>query len=506
MANEECDTGPENSDTKPGACRTTCALAGCGDKVLDSGEACDDGNRLSGDGCAASCRKIEQCGDGILDPGAELCDDGANNSDTLADRCRTNCTTPRCGDGTEDREEECDDGNLANADNCDSNCTRPRCGNHVTGAGEDCDDGNTFNADACLSDCRANRCTGGVDGDGNPCFVLRTLSLEEDSDPRAVEIADLDGDGRSDIAVVDRDDDTVKVFWNNGGSFKMVQEWVGTFSLTSDHPVDVAIGDINADGKLDLVTANESKDRVCVLENKGSRSFDRHFIDVPGQPTDVTLADIDSILGAEIVVGLDDDDEVRIIRTNGFFPYGTPQALPASSPQSLAAGDADGDGDADICWESGSPVVAVNDSGLLAKNSIADAKSTASARLWNLDDTPQAELVTGVYGLFSSEYLRVFANTDTTNTSVFDTYADVPVTEWPVYLARWNLGVAYADDGGHFAVLRNDQGALVDERLFTYDGDSQGLASGDLDKDGAPDLVIISKDKKAVLLFMSSSS
>jgi hypothetical protein len=346
----------------------------------------------------------------------------------------------------------------------------------------------------------------GVDGDGNPCFVLRTLALEEDSDPRSVEIADLDGDGRSDIAVVDRDDDTVKVFWNNGGSFKMVQEWVGTLSLTDDDPVDVAIGDINADGKLDLVTANESKDRVCVLANKGSRAFDRHFIDVPGQPKDVTLANIDLVAGAEIVVGLDDDDEVRVIRTNGFFPYGTPQALSATNPQSLAAGDADGDGDADICWESGSPVLAVNDSGLLTKNTIADAKSTASARLWNLDDTPQAELVTGVYGLFSSEYLRVFSNADTTNASVFDTYTDVPVTEWPVHLARWDLGVAYADNGGHFGVLRNDQGALVDERLFTYDGDSQGFASGDLNGDGAPDLVIISKDKKAVLLFMSSSS
>jgi hypothetical protein len=66
--------------------------------------------------------------------------------------------------------------------------------------------------------------------------------------------------------------------------------------------------------------------------------------------------------------------------------------------------------------------------------------------------------------------------------------------------------VAYADNGGHFGVLRDDQGALVDERLFTYDGDSQGLASGDLDKDGAPDLVLISKDKKAVLLFSSSSN
>jgi len=178
--------------------------------------------------------------------------------------------------------------------------------------------------------------------------------------------------------------------------------------------------------------------------------------------------------------------------------------LAATNPQSLVAGDVDADGDADICWESGSPALAVNEGGTLVRNSIANTRSTAAARLWNLDDTATPELVTGVYGAFSSEYLRVYANSDPANATIFDTYTDYPAEKWPVYLARWGTGVAYADNGGSFGVLRNDQGALVDERLFTYDGDAKGLASGDLNKDGAPDLVIISHDKKAVLLFSTS--
>jgi cysteine-rich repeat protein len=502
---EECDNGPENSDTRPGACRTICALAGCGDFVIDPGEACDDGNRFGGDGCGVACRKIEQCGDGILDPGAEECDEGAENSDTRANQCRTNCKLPKCGDDVEDRGEECDDGNVVSGDSCDSNCTLPRCGNGIASGTEECDDGNSFNTDTCKQDCTRNSCSGGVDGAGSRCFVLRTLQVP-DSDLRAVEIADMDGNGWADIVLADRDDDTLKIFWNNGGFFTLWETWVGQFpSFSGDDPVDVAIGDIDADGRLDVVTANETQDLLCLLENTGNRSFRQHFLKVEGQPTDVALAPVDASAGLEVLVGLDDADEVRVIRMNRFTPYGTPQALPASGPVSLGAGDLDGDGDADIAWSTGSPGIALNQGGTLEKSSVANSKSTSAVKVWNLDGAGPAELVIGVHGLFTSEYLRVYANSDTTNTSVFDSYVDVSVSEWPVHLARSGGEVVYADNGGHFAVLRNEQGSLSGERLFTYDGDAKGLAAGDLDNDGSPDVVIISKDKQAVLVFTGKS-
>jgi len=33
--------------------------AACGNSVIDAGEACDDGNKVSDDGCAADCQQIE---------------------------------------------------------------------------------------------------------------------------------------------------------------------------------------------------------------------------------------------------------------------------------------------------------------------------------------------------------------------------------------------------------------------------------------------------------------
>lgn len=44
-----------NSDFRADSCRRVCVLPMCGDGVIDSGEQCDDGGVVSGDGCSAEC-------------------------------------------------------------------------------------------------------------------------------------------------------------------------------------------------------------------------------------------------------------------------------------------------------------------------------------------------------------------------------------------------------------------------------------------------------------------
>ena len=66
----------------------------CGNRVVEIGEQCDDGNRRGGDGCSCSC-KIEQCGDSKQDAN-EQCDDGNTVS---GDGCSATCMVEKCPKG-----------------------------------------------------------------------------------------------------------------------------------------------------------------------------------------------------------------------------------------------------------------------------------------------------------------------------------------------------------------------------------------------------------------------
>ncbi|MBP9773525.1 MAG: DUF4215 domain-containing protein [Candidatus Peribacteraceae bacterium] len=128
---EECDNGPLNG-RNGNSCSAECrwAVGTCGDGVLQTAlhEQCDLGKQLngkSGQTCTNTCQiaPSDHCGNGAVEPEfSEQCDDGSNNSDTHPSACRLNCTYPRCGDGVQDYNEECDDGNQLSRDRCSPTC------------------------------------------------------------------------------------------------------------------------------------------------------------------------------------------------------------------------------------------------------------------------------------------------------------------------------------------------------------------------------------------------
>lgn len=109
------------------------------------------------------------CGNGIQDPDEE-CDDG-NLLD--ADLCTASCTLAVCGDGiVQLGVEGCDDGNDDDTDDCPSTCAVAGCGDGFVWAGhEQCDDANFIPGDGCEADCEATppMCGNGLIESGEEC-------------------------------------------------------------------------------------------------------------------------------------------------------------------------------------------------------------------------------------------------------------------------------------------------------------------------------------------------
>ncbi|MEM9192756.1 MAG: DUF4215 domain-containing protein [Myxococcota bacterium] len=112
-----------NFNRAPSTCEST-----CGDGVVASNEACDDGNENGAayNGCSATCTLTPFCGDGIVQEAfGEICDDGINLGGGPS-ACAPGCQElgAVCGDGVVqvDIGELCDDGNTVAGDGCSPEC------------------------------------------------------------------------------------------------------------------------------------------------------------------------------------------------------------------------------------------------------------------------------------------------------------------------------------------------------------------------------------------------
>jgi fibro-slime domain-containing protein len=161
---EECDDG--KNDGSYGTCAMMCKLGPrCGDGTVQStaGEVCDQAamNSATAYGmgkCDARCKPAPYCGDKKVDATfGEACDDGVNSGQPGS--CKVDCSgavpDPRCGDGTVQSNEQCDEGgsNGTAGSTCDVRCKK-KCGNGFKDPGEACDDGvNNGAYGTCLPTC-----------------------------------------------------------------------------------------------------------------------------------------------------------------------------------------------------------------------------------------------------------------------------------------------------------------------------------------------------------------
>ena len=100
---------------------------------------------------------------------------------------------------------------------------------------------------------------------GNGTFATK-VDYTTGSLPEGIALGDVNGDGKADIVTANYNTNTVSVFLNNGN---------GTFATKVDYttgssPVGIALGDVNGDGKADMVVANNSGTTASVFLNSAS--------------------------------------------------------------------------------------------------------------------------------------------------------------------------------------------------------------------------------------------
>ncbi|QBB71425.1 hypothetical protein ELE36_14260 [Pseudolysobacter antarcticus] len=198
-------------------------------------------------------------------------------------------------------------------------------------------------------------------GAATPSFAAY-LSLPAGGAPSAVASADLNGDGKSDIVVTNKDDGTVSVFQNTTTVATTPTFAAQQILSVGSQPYSVAIADFNGDGKRDVVVANYASSTVSILLNTttapgatvslaAQQTFDG------GNPYAVTTADINGDGKPDVIVAVPGNSTAAVLlntSASGTLNFASPMYLSiGGSPTAIATTDANSDGRVDIVSTNG---------------------------------------------------------------------------------------------------------------------------------------------------------
>lgn len=188
--------------------------------------------------------------------------------------------------------------------------------------------------------------------------------------PYVVLAADLDGDGRIDLAGINEYGNSIAVFRNAfgaGGTFEQLKSaseltpddpGTGNFGPTGAYPTGGELADLNHDGKLDVVTADYHGDSVTVLLNDGTGKLNlRPAVSYPAQAggatQNIAVGDLDHDGNLDLVATNPEVASISVLlgRADGTFGPANNLAVGivrATRPYSVVIADFNGDGNNDL--------------------------------------------------------------------------------------------------------------------------------------------------------------
>jgi hypothetical protein len=163
-------------------------------------------------------------------------------------------------------------------------------------------------------------------------------------------VGDVDGDGDPDLLAGRFSGNTISVRLNNGaGQFGGAQEV--SVSSSSYFPVAaVTLGDVDADGDLDLLAAGLDASVVAVRLNDGTGQFGgAQQVGVGTRPVALVLGDWDNDGDLDLATASNDTNRISVRLNDGHGGFsGTQEVVTRTELSSLRSGDVDADGDLDL--------------------------------------------------------------------------------------------------------------------------------------------------------------
>ena len=190
-------------------------------------------------------------------------------------------------------------------------------------------------------------------GNGNGTFqAVVAYPTGSSSSPWAVAVADVNGDGKPDLLVANKGTNSVGVLLGKGdGTFRAVVAYpLGTDST----PLGIAVADVNGDGRPDLLTANNGTSTAGVLLGKGDGTFQAaafYSAGTASNPFGIAVADVNADGKPDLLTANGGSNTVGVLLGKGDGTFQTVVAFSTGSnsfPQSIAAADVNGDGQFDL--------------------------------------------------------------------------------------------------------------------------------------------------------------
>jgi hypothetical protein len=365
-----------------------------------------------------------------------------------------------------------------------------------------------------------------------PSF-LPAVSYPVGVNPHAVVTGDFNGDGKLDMAVANYSSNTVSILLGKGdGTFQPAQNFA-----TGPDQVALAVGDFNGDGKLDLVTTTHNAISVLLGNGDGTFQAPRSLVlqeqwppgytgpaYLPQAPSSIAVGDLNGDGKLDLVVRGQTtftvpssyspyetyyyDSYVNVLLGNGDGSF-TPKSayhLDNASLPALALGDFNGDGKLDVATPVNTSEVAVTlgtGAGTLGSpSSFAVGNSPSSVAAGDVNGDGKLDLVTANSG--QTDVSVLLGNGDGT----FQAASNFLAGSHPNSLAMADfnrdgkIDLVTANGGGVSVLLGN--GTFQAPRTFAAGAAPSSVAVGDFNGDGFPDLVVVNSGSNTVSVLLNT--